>query len=96
MDTINLNRPYKILSRNYKRYARHYDIPAGECLIIPTRKFGDQIRCQVIWKDAHGELQRRDDLMFSSSNIEPIDEIRDYPVFLLWENYCGSAQTDNG
>ena len=83
---IQLKTPCKILQRKHKQYIRHYGIPAEGCLILPQKRYGDQLSCDVLWKNEDGELAIRNDLMFAELNLEPVDAIRDYPLHVLWED----------
>ena len=82
---ILLNQPYKISSRKFKQYNKHYGIPADACLILPQKSFGDQLQCEVLWKDSDGDVKNNQGLMFAASNLESVDAVRDYAIHSLWE-----------
>jgi hypothetical protein len=86
MENINLNTPYKIIPSKHKRYSAYYEIPGSESVIVPRKKYGDQISCEVLWKDSDGETHHKPDLMFDSLNLEPLNAMKDYILFALWEN----------
>ncbi|MBT1701840.1 hypothetical protein [Chryseosolibacter indicus] len=91
MNKINLNAPYKIIPNKYKQYQKHYNIPAAECILVPTKTYGDQILCNVIWKNETGQMLIKADLMFSSSNIIAVDAIKDFILYKTWEEHIGKA-----
>jgi hypothetical protein len=86
MENINLNTPYKIIPSKHKRYDSHYEIPSAESVIIPKKKYGDQISCEVMWKDQAGEIHRKSDLIFDRTYLEPLDAMKDFTRFGIWEN----------
>jgi hypothetical protein len=86
MENINLNTPYKIIPSKHKRYTAHYEIPSSETVVIPKKKYGDQISCEVLWKEETGEVHRKTDLVFDSTYLEPLNSIKDYLLFTLWES----------
>ena len=88
---IELNSPCKIVSRKLKQYTRHYGIPAEACLILPRKNYGDQLLCNVVWKNAAGVTELQEGLMFAASNLENVDAIRDFDLHTLWENHKAPA-----
>jgi hypothetical protein len=85
MDKIILNQPYKITQRKHKQYIAHYNIPAERCIVVPLKKFGDQLFCDMKWKDSNEEIQVRNGLMMDIANLEAIDAMRDQDLYSLWE-----------
>jgi hypothetical protein len=85
--SIQLRKPYKITIHKLKRYATHYSIPSANCVIIPLRSFGYDLSCEVRWQDANGELQLRNELLFSSENIEPLNALKDPALHEIWQHY---------
>lgn len=86
MENISLNTPYKIKTSKHKRYTLHYEIPGAETIVIPKKKYGDQISCEVLWKDATGEIRQKADLMFDSNYLEPLNPMQDFILYTTWEN----------
>jgi hypothetical protein len=86
MENIIINSPYKIIPSKHKRYTAHYEIPSAESVVVPKKKYGDQILCDVVWKDESNEIHRKADLMFDSVYIEPLNAMKDFILFGLWEN----------
>jgi hypothetical protein len=60
-------------------------------VVIPVKKYGDQISCDLRWKDESGETKQRDDLMFSSAYLLPLDAMTDFKLHDLWEEYNKSV-----
>ena len=87
MNTIHLKQPYKLRENRLKRYETHYQIPAERCVIVPVRNFGEDIACDVRWKDNNGELQAKEGLLFKIENIEPINAMKNYQLHELWTSY---------
>lgn len=87
MENIHLGKPYKISEHKHKQYVRHYEVPIGNCVVVPVKKYGDQISCDLRWKDEAGETQHRDELMFSSAYLLPLDAMKDFKLYDLWEEY---------
>ena len=87
MGKIVLKSPYKIIESRYKQYIKHYEIPSAEALIIPVKTYGDQIVCDVVYKDPEGEIAQKSNLMFAASNLEPVDAIKDFDLHTIWENF---------
>lgn len=87
MENIRIGQPYKVSEHKHKQYQKHYEIPIDNCVVVPVKKYGDQISCDLRWKDAEGTLQRREDLMFSSAYLEPLDAMKDFHLYELWEDY---------
>ena len=89
MPAFRLKNPYKIIPHKTKRYALHYGIPSELCVIIPVRLLGDEVSCDVRWQDGNGELQLKEQLIFRIDNLEPVDAMRNYELFELWNHYYG-------
>ncbi len=87
MEKISLGKPYKVSEHKHKQYNKHYEIPVPNCVVVPVKKYGDQISCDVRWKDESGETKHRDDLMFSSAYLLPLDAMKDFKLHDLWEDY---------
>jgi hypothetical protein len=87
MENIHLGKPYKVSEHKHRQYNRHYEVPIENCVVIPVKKYGDQISCDLRWKDEAGETQHREDLMFSSAYLQPLDAIKDFRLYDLWEDY---------
>ncbi len=87
MENIRLGKPYKVSEHKHKQYHKHYEIPIENCVVVPVKKYGDQISCDLRWKDASGETQQREDLMFSSGYLLPLDAMADFQLYELWEDY---------
>jgi hypothetical protein len=85
--SVQLGKPYKISQHKLKRYADHYNIPSDNCVVVPVKSFGDDLSCEVRWEDANGELQLRNDLLFSQENIEPLNAFKDPALHELWQHY---------
>ena len=87
--SIQLQQPYKIIQRKQKRYEEHYNIPSDKCVVVPVRAFGDDLSCDVHWKDEQGELHAMKQLFFNNQNIEPVDPLKDYLLHELWDSTYG-------
>ncbi len=87
MENISLGKPYKVSEHKHKQYNKHYEIPIHNCLVVPVKKYGDQISCDIRWKDESEETKQRDDLMFSSAYLLPLDAMKDFKLYDLWEEY---------
>ena len=87
MENIRLGKPYKVSEHKHKQYHRHYEIPIESCVVVPVKKYGDQISCDLRWKDPSGETKQREDLMFSSAYLQPLDAMKDFHLYDLWEDY---------
>ncbi|MDQ2658618.1 MAG: hypothetical protein M3Y60_14440 [Bacteroidota bacterium] len=93
MDNIRLGKPYKVQEHKHKQYQKHYEIPVETCVVIPVKKYGDQISCDLRWKDEAGETNHREDLMFSEVYLQPLDAMKDFKLYELWEDYTKTMQT---
>jgi hypothetical protein len=93
MTNIKLKNPYKIIGKKLKRYGGHYQIPADNCLVVPQKVYGEDISCDVWWKDENGDLQQRPQLLFHGENLEPLNSMEDFHLYELWENCYKSTQT---
>ena len=87
MENIRLGKPYKVSEHKHKQYQKHYEIPIQSCVVVPVKKYGDQISCDVRWKADTGETKHRDELMFSSGYLLPLDAMKDFKLQDLWEEY---------
>jgi hypothetical protein len=87
MDKITLNKPYKITQRRQKQYINHYQIPAETCIVIPLKKYDDQLLCDIQWKDSSKEMHTRKGLMIDVANLEALDAMLDHELFIVWEAY---------
>ena len=87
MKKIHLQKPYKILYNRLKRYSLHYEIPAENCVVIPLESFGDDFACDVRWEDNLGVLHLKTRLFFTGSNIEPVNEMKQFNLYELWQHY---------
>lgn len=87
MDQIRLGKPYKVSEHKHKQYNKHYDLAIEKCVVVPVKKYGDQISCDVRWKDESGETKHRDELMFSAGYLLPLDAMTDFKLYDLWEEY---------
>lgn len=87
MENIHLGKPYKVSEHKHRQYNKHYEVPIENCVVIPVKKYGDQISCDLRWKDEADETQHREDLMFSSAYLQPLDAIKDFRLYDLWEDY---------
>lgn len=94
MDKIHLSTPHKIIPNKFKQYQRHYDIPSAECIIVPSKAYGDQILCNVLWKNETGQFHFKADLMFSSSNLVPVDAMKDFILYKTWEEHINNTVTE--
>ncbi len=87
MENIGLGRPYKISEHKHHQYQRHYEIPIEKCVVVPVKKYGDQIACNLRWRDESGDVSTREELVFSSAYLLPVDAMKDYALHELWEEY---------
>ncbi len=87
MEKIGLGKPYKVSEHKHPQYRRHYQIPIEKCAVVPVKKYGDQISCHVCWKDDEGNTNSREELMFSSDYLVPVDAMEDFILHELWEEY---------
>lgn len=94
MDHIGLGKPYKVSEHKHKQYQRHYEVPIEKCVVIPVKKYGDQISCNLRWKDESGELNQREELMFSGGYLLPVDALKDFKLYELWEEYTRAQPAD--
>lgn len=84
---MRLNRPYKITTEMRKKYDDHYLIPSSRCLIVPLKKIGEAVSCDVRWQEDTGEMQVRNGLMFSISNLDPLDQLREFELVEMFKHY---------
>jgi hypothetical protein len=96
MEKTDFKNPFKIILSKHKRYGAHYDIPCAECLVVPLKKYGDQISCDVIWRNSAGEVEIKTSLMFDLANLDAVDALKDYKLFELWETYSSTLQVQPG
>lgn len=87
MENISLGKPYKVSEHKHKQYNKHYEVPIQSCVVVPVKKYGDQISCHLRWKDETGQTKQRADLMFSSAYLQPLDAMKDFKLYDLWEEY---------
>lgn len=92
MENIHLGKPYKVSEHKHKQYHRHYELPIDRCVVVPVKKYGDQISCNLHWKDDSGAILAREELMFSSAYLQPLDAMKDFRLYELWEA-CNSASS---
>ena len=85
MENIHLNAPYKIIPSKHKRYTAHYEIPGAEVVIVEKKKYGDQIACEAFWKAENGAIKHKTDLVFDRTYLEPLDAIKDFLLYGIWE-----------
>ena len=93
MENIRIGKPYKVSEHKHRQYQKHYEIPVENCVVIPVKKYGDQISCDVRWKESSGEAQQREELMFSSAYRQPLDAMKDFALYELWEDYNKSMSS---
>ena len=84
--SIKLQNPYKIIEQKYKRYTNHYQIPANDCVIVPQKIYGENVSCDVHWKDEFGIVHKRSDMMFLEGNLVPLNAMKDYQLYEVWQN----------
>jgi hypothetical protein len=92
MTNIKLGTAYKIIETRHKRYIEHYQIPAPECLVVPVKSYGSDLACQVRWEDEWGVLHLKENLLFNSENLKPINPLLDSRLFEIWQHYHAEAQ----
>ena len=85
--SIKLNRPYKIARERHKRYESHYNVPAGKALVVPVRKFDHEVSCDIRWEDEEGRLHVRQNKVFTSENLVPLNALLELDLYELWEHY---------
>ena len=93
MENIRLGKPYKVSEHKHKQYHKHYEVPIESCVVVPVKKYGDQISCDLRWKDASGETNQREDQMFSSAYLQSLDAMKDFVLYDLWEDYHKSISS---
>ena len=84
---IRLNKPYKIIRERLKRYTSHYRIPADKALVVPIKKFGNEVSCDIRWEDERGRLHLIENRIFVSENLVPLNALSEMELFELWEHY---------
>lgn len=87
---IHLLQPYKIIPSKEKRYIAHYNIPAGQCVVVPVRDFGDEVLCELRWEDANGVLHLLENKMFVADNLMPLNPLLDLKLHEVWSHYYGA------
>lgn len=92
MEHICLSKPYKVSEHKHRQYHRHYELPIEKCVVIPVKKYGDQISCNVRWTEDSGQPNQRNELMFSGAYLQPVDAIKDFRLYELWEDYVRAHQ----
>jgi hypothetical protein len=86
--SIQLNKPYRIISSRQKRYEEHYQIPSAEALIVPTRNMGaDEALCEVRWVDVAGEMHAKSNVMFTHENLVALNGLEDEGFYEVWNRY---------
>lgn len=93
MENISLGKPYKVSEHKHNQYIKHYEVPIQNCVVVPVKKYDDQIVCAIRWKDESGETKHRNDLMFSSAYLLPLDAMADFKLYDLWEEYNKTIST---
>ena len=81
---IHLNKPYKIVPEMLEVYERHYNVPAALSLVIPTRILGEEVACDLLWKDNEAQQVTRQ-AVFISENLMPIEPFEDDELYTLWK-----------
>jgi hypothetical protein len=81
---IQLNKPYKIVPSMLEVYERHYNVPAALSLVIPTRILGEEVACDVRWKNNDAQQVTRN-AVFISENLMPIEPFEDDELYALWK-----------
>ena len=81
---IHLNKPYKIVPSMLDVYERHYNVPAALSLVIPTRILGEEVACDVRWKNDEAQEVTRH-AVFVSENLMPIEPFEDDELYALWK-----------
>jgi hypothetical protein len=89
--SVHLKQPYKIIQRKQKRYEEHYHIPSEKCVVVPLKEYGEDVSCDVHWEDSNGVMQRKDQLLFSLNNIEPLDSIKEFQLHEIWMHYYNTG-----
>jgi hypothetical protein len=87
MPTIHLYQPYKIIGSRHKRYESHYNIPAANVVVVPTKELGDEVLCDIRWEDNNGELRVIEHSMFVKDNLEPLNKLIDLKLLEIWSHY---------
>ncbi|HYG04268.1 MAG TPA: hypothetical protein VD927_17595 [Chryseosolibacter sp.] len=93
--SIHLNKPYKIIRSRHKRYESHYGIPSAEVVVIPLRQLGADVSCDIRWEDANGQLHVIQQAMFSSDNLEPLNELLDVKLHEIWSHYYSQVREND-
>ena len=81
---IHLNKPYKIVPSMLDVYEQHYKVPAALSLVIPTRILGEEVACDVRWKNNEAEQVTRH-AVFIIENLMPIEPFEDDELYTLWK-----------
>ena len=81
---IQLNKPYKIVPSMLDVYEQHYKVPAALSLVIPTRILGEEVACDVRWKNTEEEQVIRH-AVFIIENLMPIEPFEDDELYTLWK-----------
>lgn len=89
---IHLNKPYLILPIRNKRYSAHYHIPLEDVVVIPLRDLGDEVMCDIRWRNEDGEMQVRHQSMFVSANLIPLNPLIHEDLFRIWMRYYGEVK----
>jgi hypothetical protein len=94
--TIQLNRPYKIIPLRHKRYDSHYNIPSSDAVVIPMKELGEEVLCDIRWRDANGELHALSNCMFVKENLIPLNEMLDDKLFDIWSQFYSPVSNTQG
>jgi hypothetical protein len=86
---IQLNKPYIIIPTRVKRYETHYQIPAENALVVPSKIFDKEVLCEIHWKDASGELQVMHNAMFIGDNLAPLNPMLNEKLYEIWNHFYG-------
>lgn len=92
MNNIHLHKAYKIVEKKHKKYSEHYSIPAGECLVVPLKDYGADVCCDVRWEDSNGELQLKQNVIFTKEYLMPIQPLLDQSRQEMWEHFYHHLQ----
>jgi hypothetical protein len=85
--SIQLNKPYKIIPLRHKRYDSHYNIVSSATLVVPIKRLGNEVSCDVRWENENGELKALHNVMFIDENLMPLDLLMDEKLFEIWTHF---------
>ena len=86
---IQVNKPYKIIPLQHRRYAEHYHIPSHEVIVVPQRNLGDEVMCDIRWLNEEGNAQVIHNAMFKNENLLPVNPVEDDSLFEIWAHFFG-------